>query len=218
MEDKRSSSEVAYARETESLARFKALNQREDVSTEELAEGMRTLTKDFERLLSDVKLLTSVGDRLQRKLKSANVMLREQSDEIRQINGELQSTNTELKLTIDELTKAKASRRAQTYVLFAAVALFVISELIEKFVLDAYFNNTVWEQAIGWGLKALLVIMIKPLEGYIERRLVKAAMNAKSRELVEKHTTTPNGSGTSLKEQVAQEVKAAEEPVPATAT
>jgi hypothetical protein len=189
MVEKKSSSDVAYARETETLSRFKQLVGREDISKEEALEGLSTMLKDYDRLLTDVKLLTSVGDRLQRKLKSANVMLREQSDEIRSINENLQVTNTELKLTIDELTKTRAGRKAQTYVLTVTIILFFISELLEK-VMENYLNSSTSEQIVAWGMKLLLVLLIKPLEGYIEQRLVRAAMNQKSRELLDRHTQT----------------------------
>lgn len=187
MVEKKSSSDIAYAREIEALSRFKQLVAKDDISPDEAKEGLAMMLKDFDRLLTDVKLLTSVGDRLQRKLKSANVMLREQGDEIRSINENLQTTNTELKVTIDELTKTRAGRKAQTYVLTVTIFLFFISELLEK-VLEAYLSSNTYEQIAAWGMKLLLVLTIKPLEGYIERRLVRAAMNQKSRELLDRHT------------------------------
>lgn len=186
------SSETAYSRESETSARFKDLANRDDLSLEEAKEGLQEYSKEFDRLLADVKLLTSVGDRLQRKLKSANMMLRQQSDEIKQINDDLQEANTELKITIDELTRTRAGRKAQTFILSIAIGLFIVSEILEG-IFDDALGDSFMGQVVSWGLKIGLVLIIKPLEGYIEQRLVRSAMDDKKRQLLEKHMKTEEG-------------------------
>ncbi len=189
---RKSKTDKAYAPEIEFLQEYKEFVEKNrngelDSSKEEIQENFDVVLEKYERLLGDVKLLTSVGDRLQRKLKSANVMLQQQSDEIAQINSDLTSTNEELKLTIDELTRAKAGRKAQTYILFVAIVLFIISELLEEVFEESLGQDDLWSIALSWGFKLLLVLIIKPLERFIEGRLVNAAIDKDKRVLVEKH-------------------------------
>lgn len=189
---RKSKTDKAYAPEVEFLDEYKTFieknkNGENESSRDEIVESFDTVLDKYERLLGDVKLLTSVGDRLQRKLKSANVMLQQQSDEIAQINTDLSKTNEELKLTIDELTRAKAGRKAQTYILFVAIVLFIISELLEEVFEDSLGQDDFWSIALSWGFKLVLVLIIKPLEGFIERRLVNSAISKEKRVVVEKH-------------------------------
>jgi len=189
---RKSSAEIAYAREIEMLAKYKILVNREDISMDEAKAGLKDLAKDFDRLLSDVKLLTSVGDRLQRKLKSANALMRKQSEEIQKINDDLQTTNVELKTTLDELSRARASRKAQTYILGIALILFLVSELVEE-VFEGYFTGGGWDIAITWGVKVVLVLILQPIQSVMEKRMARAAMNEKSRELLDKHLGEEEG-------------------------
>lgn len=174
-------SDVAYTKESEIIARYRALAEQKDLSPAQVSIALTEICNQYERLLDDSKLLTSVGDRLQRKLKSANQMLREQSEEIKRINGTLHEKNTELQLTIDELTRAKASRRATTLLFMVTIALFIISELIEQ-----YIENSTSQLAHGWmytwGLKLVLVVSLKPIEGLLEKYTLKNALRAQERE------------------------------------
>ena len=189
---RKSKTDKAYAPEIEFLNEYKEFVEKNrkgelDYSKEEIQENFDLVLEKYERLLGDVKLLTSVGDRLQRKLKSANVMLQQQSDEIAQINSDLTNTNEELKLTIDELTRARAGRKAQTYILFAAIVLFIIAELLEEVFENSLGQDDIWSIVLSWGFKLLLVLIIKPLERVIEGRLVNAAIDKDKRVVVEKH-------------------------------
>ena len=184
--ERNTSSDVAYARESELYRKFKELVDDDSLTEEERQKHFKKLVKQYGRLLDDVKLLTSVGDRLQRKLKSANMMLQEQSEEIRQMNDNLQQTNDELKLTIDELTRARAGRKAQTFIFIVVVVLFVISENIESF-LDDLFGESLQGQIISWSLKIGLVLLLKPLETLIERYMIRSTMNQKRRRMLDNH-------------------------------
>jgi hypothetical protein len=181
-------SEIAYQRENELLSKFKTVAQSEDLSKEEYRTAIDELLKSYTTLLSDTKLLTSVGDRLQRKLKGANMLLQQQSEEIQRINDNLQLTNVELKNTIDELTKARASRKAQTFILIFVVVLMVATEVMEEFFIekfvDTYFVDwdKIFQFMIGLIPKALIVMLLKPIEGYTERYFIRQAQRDDARQ------------------------------------
>jgi hypothetical protein len=181
-------SEIAYQRENELLIKFKTVAQSEDLSKEEYRTAIDELLKSYTTLLSDTKLLTSVGDRLQRKLKGANMLLQQQSEEIQRINDNLQLTNVELKNTIDELTKARASRKAQTFILIFVVVLMVATEVMEEFFIekfvDTYFVDwdKIFQFMIGLIPKALIVMLLKPIEGYTERYFIRQAQRDDARQ------------------------------------
>ncbi len=173
--------DVAYNRESEIVSRYRILVQQEDLSAVQVKDALNDICTQYERLVDDSKLLTSVGDRLQRKLKSANLMLREQSEEIKRINNTLQDKNTELQVTIDELTRAKASRRATTLLFTATIFLFIISELIEQYI-ETSTKQLEYQLMYTWGLKLTLVISLKPIEVALEKYTLKAAMRAREKE------------------------------------
>ncbi|MDX2062791.1 MAG: hypothetical protein SFY70_07000 [Bacteroidia bacterium] len=169
------SQDTAYSREQDILVQYRTLAGQADLSVVAAREALSDLTRQYERLVDDTKLLTSVGDRLQRKLKSANLMMREQAEEIKRVNATLQEKNVTLQLTIDELTRAKASRRATALVLVAAFVLFLVSELLEE-TADTYFASVVgsdWGNAVSWIFKIVLVLLFKPAEQLLERRILK---------------------------------------------
>lgn len=167
---------VAYSRELEVISQYRELSEREEISVPEAREALNNLTQLYERLLDDSKLLTSVGDRLQRKLKSANLMMREQAEEIKRVNANIQEKNLELQLTVDELTRAKASRRASALVLLGAIGLFIVSELMEDFA-DTYLTVNFGGNAaaiFSWTFKVLLVLLFKPAESFFEKRILES--------------------------------------------
>jgi hypothetical protein len=183
-----STAEVAYGREEELVVRFKALAIKEDISREEYTAAIDEFGKAYESLLADTKLLTSVGDRLQRKLKQANALERAQRDQIKLQAEDLQSKNVALQTTLDELSKAKASRKAQAFILILAITLFVGTEVLER-VFDSFVDvDTVKGFLVSNGLKVVLVIALKPLEGYLEAYFVRQAISKEKRELVEQVT------------------------------
>lgn len=167
----------AYGRELEIITQYRELAEQGEISPEKARSALASLTHQYERLLEDSKLLTSVGDRLQRKLKSANLMMREQAEEIKRVNATIQEKNVKLQLTIDELTRARASRRASALVLLGAMILFIFSEILED-VADNYLTTNFGGDAatiISWIFKGLLVLLFKPTESYLERRIIKSA-------------------------------------------
>lgn len=177
----KASNDIAYSRENEVVAQYKAIISSDDMAREDYLEASRAVLSHYQRLLDDTKLLTSMGDRLQRKLKSANLLLKQQSEEIQDINDDLQKKNVELKLALDEITRAKVSRKARTYAIVMAFSLFLFSELME-----AYFDSFLDNFFISFSLKILLFVLLKPIESFFEDLLLKQSMSKDKRYLLKK--------------------------------
>lgn len=176
-----STSDIAYSRESEIINHFRTIAAKTETDPAQTAEALKDLTSHYERLLDDSKLLTSVGDRLQKKLKSANLMLREQAEEIKRANTAIQEKNVELQNTIDELTRAKASRRATTLLLLVAVGLFLVAEIPEPLV-EAYFSRFSWGGAAVWVIKGSIALLLAPLQSFIEGQVLKQMTRRQQRE------------------------------------
>lgn len=177
----KASNDVAYSRENEVVSQFKDIIQNDGLAREDYLNALRNVFNHYQRLLDDTKLLTSMGDRLQRKLKSANLLLKQQSEEIQEINDDLQKKNVELKLAIDEITRAKVSRKARTYAIAMAFSLFLFSELLEQ-VFDSFLDNF-W---ISFSSKVLLFALLKPIESFFEDFFLKQSMDKDKRYLLNK--------------------------------
>jgi len=181
----KTSAEVAFKREIEFAEKLKIFRQRENLKHEDIVYVLDEVTLNYNRLLQESKLLTSVGDRLQRKLKSANLMLKEQSEEIQRINDSLTERNVELQLALDELTKARASRKAQAYIYILAIFLFIVTEALEE-LFESFVGNSLQGFIISTILKVLMVLAIKPLEGYLEARFIRLAATQDKREMLDR--------------------------------
>ena len=149
------------------------INNIETLPPEEIKSQLQVFAKNHKKLLQEVKLLTSVGDRLQKKVKSANEMLQEQAEEIRKINKDLQDKNIELQFTIDELTKAKAGKRATTIILIFALVLFLFTELLES-MFETFFTGA--NMLIIYAFKISLALGFKPIEGLLESAIISHEM------------------------------------------
>ncbi|MCZ2355487.1 MAG: hypothetical protein LC115_02170 [Bacteroidia bacterium] len=172
---------VPYGKEADVLKKLKETSVNESLSREEYQEALKDITIHFDRLLKDAKLLTSVGDRLQRKLKSTNALLKEQAEEIKRFNEELKTKNIELQLTIDELTRSRAGRKATTIIMLLAIGLFMLTEFMETTFEDwvAQFGDVkVWSIAF----KVSLVVLLKPVESYLEHFLLKRAQKKEKKK------------------------------------
>lgn len=178
-QNKSQQTDKAYSRENEIISYYKDFVQQNGLTKMDYVAAMDEMCSHYEQLLTDTKLLTSVGDRLQRKLKGANALLQQQSEEILKFNDQLKEKNIQLKLTIDELTRARASRKARAYTVVAAVLIFIASELIENQIED----NAQWW--VTWGIKFALFAILKPVESYLESYFVKASMRQDQRERLE---------------------------------
>lgn len=164
---------TVFEYETEILARSREILNSESVT--DYKQPYNNLTNAYEALLNDIKLLTSVSDRLQKKHNQTNEKLREineefsqQAEEIKAIHEALQSKNTEITARIEELrstkndlTLAKIRKRATSIIVVVAIILLVITELFDRFVMEGS----------SWASKIILIILIKPLDNFIMERL-----------------------------------------------
>lgn len=164
---------TVFEYETQVLARSREILNNGSVA--DYKQPYTDLTNAYESLLNDIKLLTSVSDRLQKKHNQTNEKLREineefsqQAEEIRAIHEALQMKNAEiiarieeLKATKNDLTLARIRRRATGIIVIVAIILLVLTELFDRFVMEGS----------SWASKIILIILIKPLDNFIMERL-----------------------------------------------
>lgn len=162
-----------FGKEKDILSHVQGMCQREDISHEQLTDEYNDLTSHYERLLKEVKMLTSVSDRLHVKLDDANQQLSEQANNIKEINLELRGRNEELNRTLDQLLKAKVGNKALTIVLLIAIVLFLITEVWVEPILEESTDN----EYVGLFLKGIVALTLKPIDTIVERFLMKKAIN-----------------------------------------
>ena len=172
-----------FHKELDILNKAKALSKNSDFSSDELVAEYNALSKQYEKLLKETKMLTSVSDRLHYKLSDANQKLKTQSHEINEINEELKINNQVLQETIDKLTQAKIGQKAQSIVLLIAILLFVFSEALIEPIIE---RNTESEY-VGLLLKGLIALLLKPIDIIVERVLMKRTLRKMHKfEIVQK--------------------------------
>lgn len=163
-----SKKENLFKSETQILEKCENLLKKEDVTLEEYKDSFKELCSNYSELLDQSKLITRVSDKLQNKLNSAY-----EAVEIK---------NIELRNTIDELTKARVGRKAQTIILFIGLSLFVLEELILEPIVDNATGNNIW---FSLGIKLIIAFLLKPLESFVETWLLNAANQKSTQETVE---------------------------------
>lgn len=144
--------EKLFRRENQILDQYKALSSG-DPKPEESVEGLKRLVSKYEDLLLQTRFMTWVSGRLERKLQRTN--------------RELVSNNQTLQATLDELTKAEASRSAYATIYFIAIILFVLEEYLVEPLITQLGGN------VGYGIliKLLIVLGLKGVEGLIEKKV-----------------------------------------------
>jgi hypothetical protein len=130
---------------------------------------------------SEFELVSSISDRLQKKLNQANETLKLQAEEIKAINGNLKNRNRELQESLDALTKAKASRQATTLVLIIALGLFVLSESIEYYIEQR--TEDVLSLPVLLIIKLIIALLLKPVESLLERFILKRSLKNQASNL-----------------------------------
>jgi len=126
----------------------------EELSMEELRHEYEVLSKSYGELLGEVKLLTSVSDRLQNKLDRANETVNKKSDELLESN--------------QLLTRARIGRQATTFVWLAAVIFFLLSD----WMIDPEFGAA---SSVPVVIKVGFALALKPMEMLLENILLKTA-------------------------------------------
>lgn len=162
-----------FEQEVQVLSRAKAILKQNDLSLEQFEKEFDNLTDNFEKLLGDTRVITKISDRLQNKLNDTNDKLIDTNEELKSVNEELNTTNEKLQLTIDELVKARVSKRATTIVFMAAIMLFVVSEVFLEPLVDSAFPN---DYIINISIKGSIALLLKPIDYLVERYLLSSAM------------------------------------------
>jgi positive regulator of sigma E activity len=142
-----------YHDEVSNLKKFK---EKIDAHTIYL-EDLNDFSDQYEELIAQAKVITRVSDRLQKKLDSANLQIRDQ-------NKEITKQNLELENTVTQLAQARVGRRASTILYFAAIVLFVI----EEFTLDSLLEDLNLPAIIGIIIKVATFLVVKAFEGKLE--------------------------------------------------
>jgi len=153
-----------YIEEAAHLSRANAFLGFENKTPIETEEELSTLAFNYSELLDQVKLITRISDRLQRKLDQTN-------EKLNVVNQEIQEKNIRLEKTIIDLAEAKIGRKATTFVFVFALILFIISEAFVEPWIERYYNDFF----VSLGIKGFIALSIKPLESLIERSLLKKA-------------------------------------------
>lgn len=154
-----------YQREIENLEGSKQFLKRSEYSKLELQLEFKKLVENYEELIDQVKIITKISDRLQRKLNKTNEALENSNNQLAELNRQLNET-------IDQLTEAKIGRKAATIVMIVAIALFIVSEAFIEPIIDKMFANNFF---IDLGLKLVVAILIKPGEDFTNKYMLKKA-------------------------------------------
>ncbi len=163
-----------YQREVDFLQKAKDFMKGGDYSKEELQLQTKDLIENYEELVDQVKIITKISDRLQRKLNKTN-------EKLEQTNDELNETNIKLNETIDALTEAKIGRKSAIIVMIVAIALFIVSEAWIEPIIDKHFPNSQYP-FVGLGLKLVVAILIKPGEDLTNKYMLKKARKEQLKE------------------------------------
>ena len=155
--------EKVYLREIEELERAQAFIAQENIENHIFRNEYVKLVDSFDDAVGQMRLITKVSDKVQKKLDRVNTALDNK-------NAELDSKNAELQKTIDELTQARAGKIAATIVLVIAVMLFLLEELfIDNVIKNLLGTTSQWASIIT---KLVVVLMLKPLEGILENFII----------------------------------------------
>ena len=138
-----------YTEEAEKLKKFKRFQNSKDNSIEKYKTEYSDLVSGFEELLNQTKVITKIGDRLQKKLNEKN---------------------EELQATIEELARVKISRKATTIVFVMAIVIFIIVEAFIEPIIESHTDFY-----YGLIIKLILVLSIKPIEMAFEHKLISRA-------------------------------------------
>lgn len=121
-------------------------------------DDLEFFSDQYEELVAQAKVITRVSDRLQKKLDSANLQIREQNEEIKDKNMALEDT-------VIQLAKAKMGRRASTVMLTVAMGLFIL----EQIFLEPWIEANINIPYVGLAILVLLFFIVKALESTLEK-------------------------------------------------
>lgn len=152
--------EKLFKKEHSILSHYQEMTRFEN-SSEESGKALRSLTSSYKSLLDQTRFLTWISGRLERKLYRTN--------------QELRNSNDYLQRTLNDLTKAEASRSAYAIIYFVAICLFVLEELFVEPVIKVLGDS------IGYGIliKLFIVMLLKLSEGFLEKKMTRNRLKKK---------------------------------------
>lgn len=137
-------------------------------------QDLDNFSDDYEELVAQAKVITRVSDRLQKKLDTANIQIREQNEEIK-------TKNIQLEETIEQLAKAKVGRKASTIMLTVALLLFVLEQLVLEPIIESTFSMANLDLVVLAGLFFIVKFLESGLEKYFVKQEQKKIMQRKER-------------------------------------
>lgn len=164
-------SKSIYQQEHDNLEQSKNFLARNEYSKMELQLEFKRLVENYEELVDQVKIITKISDRLQKKLNNTN-------EQLEVLNLELNDTNAELKETIDALTAARIGKKAATIVIIIAVILFMFSSVFIEPEIDKFVDNY-W---IAVALKLVVALLLNPIQSLVEKSMLRQARKKQIRE------------------------------------
>lgn len=152
--------EKLFKKEHNILSHYQEMSRCEN-SAVESEKALRSLTVAYKSLLDQTRFLTWISGRLERKL--------------HRTNQELRTSNDYLQRTLNDLTKAEASRSAYAIIYFVAICLFVLEELFVEPVIKVLGDS------IGYGIliKLFIVMLLKLSEGFLEKKMTRNRLKKK---------------------------------------
>lgn len=162
-----------YHDEIKSLREFREKLDLHAIYKEDLDE----FSDQYEDLVAQAKVITRVSDRLQKKLDSANIQIKDQ-------NVEIKDKNLELEDTIGQLAQAKVGRRAATVMLTIALGLFILEQVFLQPIIDNFVAQYVDESYVFIGSLTILLILFF-LVKFFEKQLENYFMNKEKKRIME---------------------------------
>lgn len=163
--DKSSRKKNLFSQEAQILSEARDVLSDESNTKEVLELKLKEFCDSYEDLLDQSKLITKVSDRLQKK--------------INKTNDELEGKNIQLEDTLESLTRAKVSRKATTITLIIFIVVFLVAEWGVEPHIDEYstanFTGYWTILSVQLGSKAILALMLKPIEMVVEKVLLRQA-------------------------------------------
>lgn len=133
------------------------------------------LIKEYEELLSQTRVLSKVGDRLHKKINKTNELVKEK--------------NKRLEETLELLLTEKAGRQAILITFIFFLIIFILTEVfldpvVEKWAHQTFPNRNSIEVIFGLGIKIIIALLLRPIEFFVEKVLIKKARMKQLKQLL----------------------------------
>ena len=113
-------------------------------------------------------------DKLNNEIKAEqkHKIFRLKNNQIELQKQQLQEKNSQLNDTLEELAKVKTSRKSLFFSIGTAITLVILTEAFFDPLIDSYAYNVY----LSLGVKIIIALLLKPMESFYERMLLKRAM------------------------------------------